>query len=81
MITSYSRRCGDYLYDITIHDAIEPGMVGPFYALLVNMVRVGSGDVVPVTTRPRGQYGLTAHHAVSKLEAALAAWVDDQAMC
>jgi hypothetical protein len=74
MVTSYSRRCGDYLYDITVHEGIEPGMGGPFYALLVNLVHVGAGEIVDVTTGLRGEYGLTAHQAVSKLERAVAEW-------
>jgi hypothetical protein len=76
MVTSYSRRYGDYLYDITVHTG--PGMAGRFYALLWDIVRLQAGATVPVPTVFRGQYGATGDQAVNKLEAALAAWAQTQ---
>jgi hypothetical protein len=78
MTTSYSRRQGDYLYDIEIHEAAPPGTAGRFYARVVNMVRLESGQPVSVAVDSHGAYGAAPDEAFSRIEALVEAWVKDQ---
>jgi hypothetical protein len=78
MPTSYSRRKGDYRYDVEIHEAAPPGNAGRFYARAVNMVRLESGQQVSVNADLRGEYGATPDEAFSRMEAAVEVWVRDQ---
>jgi hypothetical protein len=78
MITSYSRRRGDYMYDIQIRDASTPEVSGSFCAHVMNMMRFESGRTVFVDAALRDEYAATLHEALSKVEAALEAWVRDQ---
>jgi hypothetical protein len=76
--TSYSRRTHDYVYDIDIHEIAPPAESTRFYAQVVNMVRLESGQTVPVNAGLLDAYGATPAEVVSKLEAAVEKWVRDQ---
>ena len=75
MPTSYSRRQGDYCYDVETHESAPPGRVNRFYAKVVNLIRLESGDRVPVNAHPHGAYGATPDEAFSRVEAVVEAWV------
>jgi phage FluMu protein Com len=75
--TSYSRRMGEYVYDIVIHEIAQPATAARFYAKVVNMVRVAAGQTVPVDEL-QDAYGATADEAVTNLEAAVKEWVKEQ---
>jgi len=79
MTTSYSRRQGDYRYDVEIHEAAPPGKVGRYYARVVNMTRLESGQHVSVDAALHGEYGATPDEAFSRIEAVVEAWVKGQA--
>jgi hypothetical protein len=76
--TSYSRRAGDYVYDIDIHEITAPADSARFYAQVVNMVRLESGQTVPIKAELQDAYGDTPAEVVSRLEAAVEEWVKDQ---
>ena len=78
MTTSYSRRQGDYQYDIEIHEAAPPGHVNRFYAKVVNLVRLESGQQVAVNVDLHGAYGATPDEAFSRIEALVETWVKTQ---
>jgi hypothetical protein len=76
VLTSYSRRKGDYAYDIEVHEV--PRSVNAdrrFCAVVVNMVRRTSGQIVSVNAGLEGAYGATVDEAVSRIEAAMEALV------
>ena len=74
---SYSRRIGDYVYDIHIHEITQPATAARFYAKVVNMVRVEAGQTVQVDEL-HDAYGGTPDEAVTNLEAAVKEWVKNQ---
>ena len=78
VFTSYSRRRGDYRYDIAIYETTPPANAGLFYAHVMNMVRLESGQTVSVTAELQDAYGATPDEAYSKLEAAVEEWLKDQ---
>src|ERR1700678_3013384 len=75
--TSYWRRAGDYAYDIDIHEITPPSNAARFYAQVMNMVRLESGQMVPVNTELQDAYGATPDDAVTKLEAVVEGWLKD----
>ena len=78
MITCYSRRMSDYLYDIEIDETTYVLHAQRFCARAVNIVRLESGHTVSVDTDLSCAVRATRHEAVSKVEAALAVWVKAQ---
>ena len=74
---SYSRRIGDYVYDIHIHEITQPATAARFYAKVVNMVRVEAGQTAQVDELIDA-YGATPDEAYSTLEAAAEAWLKNQ---
>jgi hypothetical protein len=76
--TSYSRRRDDFVYDIDIYEAAPPANAGRFYAQVVNIVRLESGQTVSVNGELQDAYGAAPDEAFSKLETTLEAWVKDQ---
>ena len=78
LFTSYSRKLGDYHYDIAIYEAAPPANAGRFYARVVNMVRLESGRTMAVSPEFHDEYGPTADEARSRLEAAVEAWEKNQ---
>jgi hypothetical protein len=73
---SYSRRHGDYLYDIAIYEPPQARQIrGRFYAQVLNMVRLESGEKVSVEPAFQDAYGRTPGEAFSRIEAAVKAWV------
>ena len=78
MTTSYSRRQGDYHYDVEIHQAAPPGHVGRLYAKAVNLVRLESGPQVAVNADLLGAYGATPDEASSQIEALVETGVKSQ---
>jgi hypothetical protein len=78
MITCYSRRMSDYLYDIEIDETTCVLHAQRFCARAVNIVRLESGHTVSVDTDLSSVFSSTRHEAVSKIEAALAVWVKAQ---
>jgi hypothetical protein len=76
--TSYTRKQGEFSYDIDVYD--PPGFLleGRFYAIVVNMVRRTSGESLSVATELQGAYGATPDEAVAKIDAAVAAWTKNQ---
>ena len=77
--TSYTRKRGDFSYDIDVYD--PPGLLpaGRFYAIVVNMVRRTAGRACRSRQNYQGNMGRTPDEAVSKIDAAVAAWVANQA--
>jgi hypothetical protein len=75
--TSYSRRMGDYVYDIDIREITPPSSGARYYAKVVNMVRVESGQTVTVNEL-QDAYGETPDEAVTNLEASVKEWMKDQ---
>jgi hypothetical protein len=73
--TSYTRKQGDFSYDIDVYDPPRVLPAGRFYAVVINMVKRASGQTFPVTTELPGEYGATPHEAVERVEAAVAAWM------
>jgi hypothetical protein len=79
MATSYSRRSGDYIYDIETHEVSLPYATGGrFCARVVNMVRSESGQLVTVNVELEDEYGATRAEAVSQIEAIVQKWVKSQ---
>jgi uncharacterized membrane protein YqjE len=78
MPTSYSRREGDYLYDIDIREAAPPASADRFVARVVNMVRLESGHTVLVNVELQEEKGATLDEAFSQIEAVVEAWVEDR---
>ena len=76
--TSYSRRNGEYLYDIVIYEVSPPANAGRFCAQVVNMVRLVSGQTVAVNAGLQHEYAATSHDAWAQIEAAVDNWVKDQ---
>jgi hypothetical protein len=75
MITSYSCRMSDYLYDIETDDTTRFVNAERFCARVANIVRLEYGHSVSVNAGLPNTYSSTRHEAVSKIEAALAVWV------
>jgi hypothetical protein len=78
MITSYSRRMSDYLYDIEIDDTTRFVNAERFCARAANTVRLESGQTVSVNADLPDTYSSTRHEAVSNIETAIAVWVKAQ---
>ena len=79
VLTSYSRRRGDYHYDIAIDETGPPAAAGVFYAQVVNLVRLESGQTVSINAELQDAHGgATPDEASSTVEAAVEAWVNDQ---
>ena len=77
--TSYTRKHGDFSYDIDVYDPPRLLSEGRFYAIVVNMVRrTPGGESLSVTTALSGEYGETPDEAASKIDAAVAAWAKNQ---
>ena len=77
MHRSYLRRRGDFVYDINIYEATAPADAGRFYAQVVNMVRLQSGETVSVNAELQDAYGATRDEAFSKIEMAVEEWAKD----
>ena len=75
----YSCRMNEYLYDIKIGHTTRLVSAERVSARAVNIVRLESGDTVPVNANLPSAYGPTRREAVASLEEAVAAWVKDQA--
>ena len=78
MITSYSHRMSDYLFDIEIDETTRLANARRFCARATNVVRLESGHTESVNAELPGMYSSTRHEAVSKIETALAEWVKAQ---
>jgi len=78
IFTSYSRGKGDYRYDIAIYETTPPAIAGRFYARVVNMVRLESGQTVSVNAELQDAFGPTPDEAYSRLQTAVEEWVDGQ---
>jgi hypothetical protein len=78
VLTSYSRREGEYRYDIAIFETVPPAAAALFRAQVVNLVRLEGGQTLPVDADLQDAYGATPDEAFSRLEAAVEAWVKDQ---
>jgi hypothetical protein len=76
--TSYTRKLGEFSYDIDVYDPPRLLKTGRFYAIVVNMVRRTSGESVSVAMELPGEYGATPDEAASKIDAAVAAWAKNQ---
>ena len=79
VFTSYSRRRGDYRYDVAICETTPPANAGRFYAKVVNMVRLESGHTVSVHAELQDAYGATPDEALSNIEASVEEWAKNQA--
>jgi hypothetical protein len=76
--TSYTRKQGDFSYDIEVYDPPNLLPAGRFYATVLNIVRRASGETISVTAEISGEYGATPDEALSKIDAAVLAWVRQQ---
>jgi hypothetical protein len=77
-ITTYSRRSGEYLFDIEIGDTNWLDTAQRFFAQAVNIVRLESGQTVSVNADLPRVHGPTRHEVVVRVEATVAAWVTNQ---
>jgi hypothetical protein len=75
---SYSRRTGDYLYDVKCYQATMPARGDHFFAFVMNMVCLESGLGVPVNAGLQDEYGATTDEAIATITAAVDAWVQGQ---
>ena len=55
---TYSRRRGDYVYDIDMYEP-APASGDRFFAQAVNMVRAASGEIVAINAEIPGAYRAT----------------------
>jgi hypothetical protein len=78
-ITSYSRRSGDYLYDVKCYQVTMPAKGNHFFAVVVNMARLESGEWVAVTPGFQKEYGETIAEAIAAMNTAVDAWVTNRA--
>jgi hypothetical protein len=78
MTTSYSRRQGDYRYDVEIYESASASEAGRFCARVVNMVRLQAGQIVSVNAELQEEYGATRHEAFSRMEAVVEVWARNQ---
>jgi hypothetical protein len=78
VFTSYSRRRGDYRYDIAIFETMPPASAGRFYARVVNMVRLESGHTLSTNAELQDAYGATPDEAFSRAEAEVEEWAKNQ---
>ena len=76
MAMSYSRRSGDYLYDIYVREM--RAQLSYFCAQVLNTVRLESGNPVTVHPYVPDAYAVTPDGAVEQLEATIKQWVQDQ---
>jgi hypothetical protein len=74
---TYSRRRGGYVYDIDMYEP-APASAGRFFAVMANMVRVASGEIVAINAELPSVYGATRDDAFTAIEAAVDAWVKNQ---
>src|SRR5579864_3251745 len=73
--TSYTRKLGEFSYDIDVYDPPRFLIAGRFYAIVVNLVRrTSEGESLSVAMELPGEYGATPDEAVAKIDAAVAAW-------
>jgi hypothetical protein len=73
--TSYSRRRGDYAYDVVIRSVSQSPSAGVFCARVMNLVRLDSGETVSVDALIEDEHAATPAEALSRLEAAVEDWV------
>ncbi len=73
--TSYARRSGDYVYDVTCYRATLPAKHARFCALVVNMSRLQRDGWVPVHPRFQAEYGETRADAIGAMSKAVDEWV------
>jgi hypothetical protein len=76
MHRSYSRRCGTYVYDISIHKPFTK--TARFLAYVMNLEKLESGQHVFVNAAIPDEFGATAAEAVSHIDAAVEQWVKSQ---
>src|SRR5579864_7026352 len=77
--TSYTRKQGDFSYDIDVYDPPRLLRAGRFYAIVVNMVRrTPGGESLSVATELPGEYEATPDEAASRIDAAVAVWAKNQ---
>lgn len=78
VFAAYSRKRGAYHFDIAIYEIAAPTAAGRFYAHLLNIVRIESGQTVAVNAELEDVYAATPEGAYATLEAAVEAWVKEQ---
>jgi hypothetical protein len=74
LLTIYLRRRGDHAYAVAIHAVTRPASADQFCARLVNMVRLGPGQTVPVKAELQPEFGATRDEAFSRIESAIETW-------
>jgi hypothetical protein len=74
MQTRYSRRRGDFIYDVSIDPVDRSTNRRAFSARALNVARLADGDPVPVGISIE-ELGATVGEAVAKLEATIEEWV------
>jgi hypothetical protein len=79
VFTSYSRRRGEYRYDVAIYETTLPTAEGLFRAQVLNMVRLEDGHPVSVNAELEDAFGGTPDEAYSTLEGMVEAWMKDPA--
>jgi hypothetical protein len=70
MHTSYSRRRGDFIYDVSIDPVVRSTNQSAFSARALNVARLADGEPVPVGISIE-ELGATVGEAVAKLEATI----------
>jgi hypothetical protein len=73
MRTSYSRRRGDFVYDVQAYEDS-----GRFFARVVNIERLDADRTVSISANLPHAHGVTVGEAFTQLEAVVEAWIEEQ---
>jgi hypothetical protein len=77
VVSSYSRRRGEYVYNIDICESARAATADHFRAHVIDMVLLESGQTVSVNPDLQDEYGPTPQRALSRIERAVDEWVKD----
>jgi hypothetical protein len=77
LISYYSRRRGEYVYNIDIYESARATTADHFRAHVMNMVLLEAGQTVSVHADLQDEYGPTPQRALSRIERAVNEWVHD----
>jgi hypothetical protein len=73
----YSRRRGEYVYNIDIYESARAATADHFRAHVMNMVLLEADQTVSVSPDLQDEYGPTPERALSRIERAVDEWVHD----
>jgi hypothetical protein len=77
VVSSYSRRRGEYVYNIDVYESVHAVTADHFRAHVMNMVLLEAGQTVLVNPDLQDEYGPTPQRALSRIEHAVDEWMLD----